>query len=585
MNNSTLQYPGNGQFDYVNNNPGSYTNPQLSSSQNQIAAPNAQTAIQNAPNISPTSGVAKSTTGANQSITFMGKTYNLANPSEFSAYQSAVNKTPTNTSSSTQKNTTKSADELLRDSAQSELARRIQKGDEAFNNFNNVAQAYANGSIPLTAPQQAQIEGLKQQYQQLVNNQKLINTNASGSAAIRGYQKGAAEYDPTFNNKVINEIFSAGQQKVADLNNKMASAVASLTSAFQSENYEAVKDAYDEFQEYDKEQKATFQKTIDDAQARIAEAQARQREVQRSADVSELIGQGVTSPRDIMDQLRVAGADVTAKEVGDIVSSLISTRTYPGGIIGEYQFYVDNERENGRNPVDFNSYQNMDANRKISIARAAIDGTQLNDKDRAVFNQIVGKYQSSPAIQALDRANQLKNIIYDVRKNPENASSQLNLIYAYIKGLDTESAVREGEIDLVKGIQSYSEKYKNEFERLTEGKAISKNAALSIANASEVLINSIEDTAKRKEAVFNAQAKSNGTNVYGAWQDFSKGVKDYGSISDQVNDNNDEIKIMNYYAANPEKQEAIDNAISIFEKKNGREPTSSELLIVFPEIN
>lgn len=44
--------------------------------------------------------------------------------------------------------------------------------------------------------------------------------------------------------------------------------------------------------------------------------------------------------------------------------------SYPAGSVGEYQFYAEQEKAAGKDPVSFNAYQDMDANRKMQIARA-----------------------------------------------------------------------------------------------------------------------------------------------------------------------------------------------------------------------
>lgn len=50
---------------------------------------------------------------------------------------------------------------------------------------------------------------------------------------------------------------------------------------------------------------------------------------------------------------------------------------YQSGIVGEYQFFADQEKAAGRVPISFNEYQNIDANRKKSIARAGASTTYV----------------------------------------------------------------------------------------------------------------------------------------------------------------------------------------------------------------
>lgn len=131
-----------------------------------------------------------------------------------------------------------------------------------------------NGTVPLTTGEQAQVDGLKQQFQQLIDSQNVTNKGATGLANVRGYQTGAGEYDPMFQAKTIGTIVTAGQNKIADLNIKMASAVATLTQSFKDNDIKAVKDAWDMYQVASKERTDALTKTIADTQQAVKDAQA-----------------------------------------------------------------------------------------------------------------------------------------------------------------------------------------------------------------------------------------------------------------------------------------------------------------------
>lgn len=129
------------------------------------------------------------------------------------------------------------------------------------------------GITPLTPGEQAQIDGLKQQFQVLIDQQILTNKGATGIAQLRGYQHGAGEYDPTFQVKTIGAIISAGAAKVADLQIKEAAAVAQLTQSFHDNDIKAVKDAWDIYQTAYKDRQDALQKTVEAANAAIKAAQ------------------------------------------------------------------------------------------------------------------------------------------------------------------------------------------------------------------------------------------------------------------------------------------------------------------------
>lgn len=134
-------------------------------------------------------------------------------------------------------------------------------------------QNIQNGIIPLNPGEIAQVQGLEHSFRQLIDQQTLINKGAAGAANIRGYQKGAAEYDPTFQVNTIGAIVTAGANKIADLNIKMASAVAELTQGFKDDNIRAIKDSWDVYEKASTKRADALKKTIDDAQTQIKDAQ------------------------------------------------------------------------------------------------------------------------------------------------------------------------------------------------------------------------------------------------------------------------------------------------------------------------
>jgi hypothetical protein len=155
---------------------------------------------------------------------------------------------------------------------EAELERKSLEFETQAQNVQTTIDNIQNGTVPLSAGELAQIEGLKQQFQQLIDSQNLTNTGASGTANIRGYQTGAAEYDPSFQVRTIGSIITAGQNKIADLNIKMASAVASLTQGFKDNKINSIKDAWSIYSEASKARTDALTKTIERANAKIKEA-------------------------------------------------------------------------------------------------------------------------------------------------------------------------------------------------------------------------------------------------------------------------------------------------------------------------
>lgn len=150
------------------------------------------------------------------------------------------------------------------------------------------------------------------------------------------------------------------------------------------------------------------------------------------------------------------------------------------------------------------------------------DGLLPTEKDRAAFNQIVGKYNASPLIAAADRTTVLKNTIKAIKQNPNDATLQLNLSYGYIQALDTyQSAVREGELSNLNSVDSNIGKLQNYIQQMTQGQVVRPEIAKQIADAADNLIQYINEGAKQKEQVFASQARVNG--IEGAWNEFRSG--------------------------------------------------------------
>jgi hypothetical protein len=146
------------------------------------------------------------------------------------------------------------------------------------------------------------------------------------------------------------------------------------------------------------------------------------------------------------------------------------------------------------------------------------------EKDRAIFNQIVGKFSSSPLIAASDRTIVLKNTVDAIKQNPGNAAMQLNLAYGYIQALDTyQSAVREGELANVNTIDSKIGQLQNYVQQMTSGQQVRPEVALQLAGAAQNLVDYISEGAKQKEEMFRSQARVN--RIEGAWDQFRQGFE------------------------------------------------------------
>jgi len=258
---------------------------------------------------------------------------------------------------------------------------------------------------------------------------------------------------------------------------------------------------------------------LDQRKEAIAAQKAEETKVQNL--VLEAIGAGVTdqnilskisSAKSFNEAIKVAGPILGAK------AALENQKTqYGSGIVGEYQFYADSEKKAGRTPMSFTEYQNQDANRKI-LASTIANGSGLTPAQQAQFLNITNNYQKDALVQAFDKGQGLNEIADQVLANPNSATNQLKSLYTFVKNLDPESAVREGEVALANQTTSFFDRFKTSLTRVAEGQVISPDAARELAFATKDLVKAWETGVEARKARYTSQANVLG--VGQAWKEY-----------------------------------------------------------------
>lgn len=172
------------------------------------------------------------------------------------------------------------------------------------------------------------------------------------------------------------------------------------------------------------------------------------------------------------------------------------TEKYGTGAIGEYNF----AKSQGYKGT-FNAYQNEDANRKKSIARAGVSNgsgytpAQIN----STVNSIAGSFDNEPIVKNFNIQSEGYQFANSIPSNAKNPSDHQGLVYAFAKAMDPGSVVREGEYATVqKYAQSWAKAYGKGFEQ----------AALGTGFLSSTAIDNIKKTIKSRYDVAEKQYKS-----------------------------------------------------------------------------
>lgn len=272
------------------------------------------------------------------------------------------------------------------------------------------------------------------------------------------------------------------------------------------------------------------------AQAALETVQARQK---LQSDVFQRLMDQAEEESKARRELALAGEPLEEVQVGgsrivrgtrsgkvystkDIQGPPSVSEQYGTGIIGEYNFYAEQERAAGRRPLSFNEYQTQDANRKALASRAA-DASGLTPSQTQNFLRITDKFQADKVMENGNRGANAIAIADQVIADPKRAGNQLKVLYTLVKSLDPDSAVREGELDLAAQTQSFLERQKTKLDRLAKGQLLGPEAAKELALATKDLAQSWFNAAQRRERQYASQAQVAG--VGQAFQDYLGGFE------------------------------------------------------------
>lgn len=139
----------------------------------------------------------------------------------------------------------------------------------------------ANGTYPLTASQQAEVDSLKASFATLITQQQTANANFTGGTTIAENLYGMGNSIAGLGE--IKGTVDSGIQKIADLNDKMTSAVSDMISGFQKDDLTLLKAAYDTYDNAQQERQAEIDKLKDTAQAKIESDRTYNLQVQTEA--------------------------------------------------------------------------------------------------------------------------------------------------------------------------------------------------------------------------------------------------------------------------------------------------------------
>ncbi len=250
------------------------------------------------------------------------------------------------------------------------------------------------------------LQSISNKYSLLKQQQEKVNT--AGEAATQGalFRSGAAQGDAYANNTQNYQV-QQGLHEMQNLDMQQEDALAAARVAGNANKNRVAELMLQQAKDIKERKQAIADKVNTQLLEAKVKADATRTQAAKEQATIDLYNQGITDPGQIAKSLLKAGYPATLKEVSDNVALLSGQGGT--GIIGEYNFYKSEAKKNGQVPVDFNTYQNMDANRKKSIASASgvnanqvsdalitainggfIDPNRLNSRTIGIYNQIAG---------------------------------------------------------------------------------------------------------------------------------------------------------------------------------------------------
>lgn len=124
------------------------------------------------------------------------------------------------------------------------------KAEKAYEDYKLQVDQLRNGTFPLSPSDQAQIDYVKRQFDNLKQQQLIANKNFEGLQNQLGNTSGRSRYAPEIQTQILQNTVSQGLQKIADIEAQAANTVAQLQSAFEEKNYTRINQSYKALTDY-----------------------------------------------------------------------------------------------------------------------------------------------------------------------------------------------------------------------------------------------------------------------------------------------------------------------------------------------
>lgn len=251
------------------------------------------------------------------------------------------------------------------------------------------------------------------------------------------------------------------------------------------------------------------------------DARAKSDEERRKMDLFKMVNEGemrqMQDLREITKDANVRKADYTLGntrfhgETNQPLASIESPQSQPADPFGNREV-----ERNGK--VFIQTYDKRDPQAKTlsevekgpAVDRNKTDNPLTQAQLNQSFLNISNRFQADPIMGVSTKGQAAKAIADQVIADPSKATNQMAALYMFVKNLDPDSAVREGETALAQRTQSYFDTFKASLTRLAAGQVLGPTTAKELAEATKRLIVAWDETASKRTKQYQSQADVTG---------------------------------------------------------------------------
>ena len=194
--------------------------------------------------------------------------------------------------------------------------------ETTFNNAKNMQSVIdkkneiINGTHPLDANQQSQIDSFVKNYQSIIKRQETENANTTGATTIAMNRYGLG--DQLVGAGIITGVINDGLQKIADLQTKMEGTISDMRQSFLKDDMAMLQTSYNEYVASNK----YIQDEIIKARDAVNETNKVNKAIEIDSMIADLYSKGITDPIEIQQELAKKGTSVASTTIGTTLNTI-----------------------------------------------------------------------------------------------------------------------------------------------------------------------------------------------------------------------------------------------------------------------